>query len=115
MITEKQYNQAKEVVRKYDNKTASLSFYLMRDNHTFTKPSGETLEEIRDSFIKLVKDNSYSSVCPVVILDKDGKEVRRVGKMAHARKTEIDLTEWFNEVSKDSDVIELMKRKAVSK
>ena len=112
MVSKIEYIKAKKVVKEYENQESKLSFWLMRDNHSTAQPKGKTLDEIVESFIDLVNQNPYSCVCPVIILNKEGKEVRRVGKMAHSVGTDIDLTEWRKALESDSDVMYLIKKKA---
>lgn len=81
------------------------SFWFMKDDHTFIKPRGNNLEEIKNDLLRIAKKNPYGMICSVIIMEDYVKELRRVGKNAHVNEHgNVDLSEWYREVSKD-DVI----------
>ena len=82
------------------------SFWFMRDNHTFCKPIGKNLDEIKADLLRIAKENPYGMVCPVIILrGKKESEIRRVGVYAHVDGNgSVDLSKWYDEVVKD-DVV----------
>ena len=82
------------------------SFWFMRDNHTFCKPNGKNLDEIKADLLRIAKENPYGMVCPVIILrGKKECEIRRVGIAAHVDgKGNVDLSKWYEEIIKDAVV-----------
>jgi len=86
------------------------SFWFMRDDHTFIKPSGKNVEEIRQSLINIAKENPYGMVCSVIIV-KGNKEIRRVGPTVHVDGNgNVDLTNWCGEIMND-DVVRIFEGK----
>lgn len=84
-------------------KTAVMrpSFWFMTDALTFIKPKGNNLQEIVDDLHKIAKENKYGMVCPVVILSKKGKELKRVGRACHVDgKGNVNTVEWLSEILK---------------
>lgn len=80
------------------------SFWFMRDNHTFYKPKGNNLDEVKIDLIKAAKDNPYGMVCSVIILEGE-KEVRRVGENCRVdRDGNVDIDKWYNSVIDDEVV-----------
>ena len=85
------------------DKTAVMrpSFWFMTDALTFIKPNGNNLQEIVDDLHKIAKENKYGMVCPVVILSKKGKELKRVGRACHVDgKGNVNTVEWLSEILK---------------
>ena len=77
------------------------SFWFMTDAHTFIKPKGNNLQEIVDDLHKIAKENKYGMVCPVTILSKKGKELKRVGRACHVDgKGYVNTVEWLSEIMK---------------
>jgi uncharacterized radical SAM superfamily Fe-S cluster-containing enzyme len=59
-----------------------LSFWFMCDNHTFIKPKSKKIEEIKEEFIKISKNNPYGIVCSVTIIDKKTKkDIGKIGRL----------------------------------
>ena len=94
----------------------SVKFYYMHDNHVFTPLKGGTLKKIlkHADEVEAGEGGSYGALCPVILMCGK-KEVRRVGKMAHARGSkdpkdewEKGKAEWLKEVEADADVRRLM-------
>jgi hypothetical protein len=94
----------------------SIRFYYMHDNHTFTRLKGKTLEKIlrHADEIEAGEGGSYGALCPAILMCGD-KEVRRVGKMAHAKGSkdpkdewEKGKAKWLKEVEADADVRRLL-------
>ena len=83
------------------------SFWFMRDNHTFCKPIGKNLDEIKTDLLRIAKENPYGMVCPVIILrGKKEREIKRVGTSAHVDGNgNVDLSKWYDEIIKD-DVVQ---------
>ena len=85
------------------DKTAVMrpSFWFMTHAYGFIKPKGNNLLEIVDDLCKIAKDNKYGMICPVIILSKKGKELRRVGNPCHVdNKGNVDTKEWLSEIMK---------------
>lgn len=85
------------------NKTVVMrpSFWFMTDAQTFIKPKGNNLQEIVNDLHKIAKENKHGMVCPVVILNKKGKELKRVGRACHVDdKGNVDTVEWLSEIMK---------------
>ena len=83
------------------------SFWFMRDNHTFCKPNGKNLDEIKNDLLRIAKENPYGMVCPVIIMQgRKEREIRRIGSAAHVDgKGNVDLSKWYEEIIKD-DVVQ---------
>jgi hypothetical protein len=99
MITsEKYYSEAKQIINEYKNPSIRPSFWFMKENHTFIKLTGKTVEEIRKHALDVAKENKYGMVCPVSILYGD-KELRRVGECCHVDGNgNVNLDKWYNEI-----------------
>ena len=85
------------------DKTAVMrpSFWFMCDDHTFIKPKGNNLQQIVDDLHRISKENNYGMICPVVILSKKGKELKRVGRACHVDgKGNVNTVEWLSEIMK---------------
>ena len=80
------------------------SFWFMRDNHTFYKPEGKNLNEVKKDLVKTAKENPYGMVCRVIILEGE-KEIRRVGESCHVDGNgNFDIDKWYNSVREDEVV-----------
>ncbi len=90
-------NEKKE--REDDEKMFMPSFWFMTDSHNFIKPKGNNLQEIVDDLHKIAKENKHGMICPVTILNKKGKELKRVGASCHVnREGCVDTSEWLSEI-----------------
>lgn len=77
------------------------SFWFMTDAHTFIKPKGNNLQEIVDNLHEIAKKNKYGMICPVIILNKKGKELKRVGRCCHVDdKGYVNTVEWLSKITK---------------
>jgi hypothetical protein len=75
-----------------------LSFWFMRDNHTFIKPKGRKLNRIAKEMLRIAKDNPYGMLCPVTLLIGN-KELSRVGLPVHVdSKGNVDIDKWINSI-----------------
>lgn len=96
-----------------------IKFYFMHDNHGFTPLKGKTLEKVLENAdeVEAGEWGSYGALCPAILMHDD-KEVRRVGKMAHAKGKkdpkdawELGKAQWLEELKSDPDVQRIMKGK----
>lgn len=80
------------------------SFWFMRDNHTFCKPEGKNIHEIKQSFIKIAKENPYGVVCDITIFE-EGKTERKSGITCHVDGDGYFQSDvWFSEAIKEECV-----------
>lgn len=80
------------------------SFWFMRDNHTFKRLRGNTVDEIARHAKITAKLNPYGMVCPATLIH-NGKSVRRVGKGAHVNgKGQVNLIEWRRDLKADKQL-----------
>lgn len=100
------------------NEPTSFKAYFMFDNHTFKQLEGNTLEEIMANADKarMLPGGNYGMLCPLILFKSD-KECRRVGSSASARGLDLKFWQeskenWLAQVSKDPDVIRLLKERA---
>lgn len=85
------------------NKIANLTFWFMRDNHTFIQLRGSNIYEVMGDAKKISKLNPYGSVCPVTLTDKLGDT--KIGIMVHVDGIgNVDLDKWYDAI-KENDVI----------
>lgn len=91
----------------------SISFYFMRDNHTFIKINPSSLESLKEILIKTAKENPYGMICPVTIGDKTtNKEIRRTGSCCHVDQFgNCDIDSWFRTIQDDVDIKHFFKKK----
>jgi hypothetical protein len=83
------------------------SFWFMTDAQTFIKPKGNNLQEIVEDLHRISKENKFGMICPVIILGKNEKELKRVGKHCHVDgKGNVDTTKWLSEIKKIKCVLE---------
>ena len=88
-----------------NNKITSLSFWFMTDMHTFIRPKGNDIYEIRDSLIEIAVHNPYGMVCPVIILDSNGKEIKRSFECGHVdNKGNVNLSKWWAEIKEYKNI-----------
>jgi len=81
------------------------SFWFLRDNHTTYKPKGENLVKIAKDLKKIAKKNPDGMICPVIILDNNGKEVKRIGKATHVDGDgNVDINMWLNSIKDDPTI-----------
>ncbi len=77
------------------------SFWFMTCRHTFIRPKGSNIQEIKDDFIKIAKENPYGMVCPVTILQND-REIASIGENCHVDENGyVDLEKWFLDIQKE--------------
>lgn len=98
-----------------------IGFWYMHDNHTFTRLSGTTLDEILKSADELEAQSSYGMLCPVH-LSAGGREIRRVGPSAHSRGGNdpkdvwnAGKAAWRIAIESDADAMRLLPFNAVDK
>ncbi len=85
-------------------------FYYMHDNHTFTKLKGSLADMVSEA-VELAEKSPSGMLCDAILLNKSGKEVRRVGEAVHARGTCLDaaaLKAWAESLSADPDIVRLI-------
>ena len=97
-----------------DEKPDGIKFYYMRDNHTFARLSGKTLDEILDNADAIAAESPCGMLCPPT-LSLGGKEIRRLKAVAHAPCCSSDDSKWLagknawrKECEADSDVMRLV-------
>lgn len=91
-----------------------VSFWYMRDNHTFDKLYGTTLDDVLQAADSIETESSGGMLCPVLLLSKE-KEIRRVGPCVHSRGTKdlkeywnLGIAKWRKAVEADADVMRLL-------
>ena len=88
----------------------SLSFWFMRDNHTFIKLQWKNLKKIKKKIHKVAKANPYGMLCAPILLDKNGCEIRRLEHSAHVNGNgKVDSTKWEQSLFNDKTVKQLLK------
>ena len=91
------------------NQADELSFWFMRDNHTFIKIESNNLNEIIGEYKKISKKYPYGMVCPVTLI-RDGDELRRVGANCHVDgKGRVKMADWITSISNDDDIKRILK------
>lgn len=79
-----------------------LSFWFMRDNHTFIKFFGRSLEDVVGKAVKISSENPYGMVCGVKIIE-NGNETGQIGENCHVNKEGIvDLSNWIESLKTNS-------------
>jgi hypothetical protein len=87
----------------------SISLWYMHDNHTFTRLDGGI-----DAAIAKARELGVESPCGMlgkaVLVDAEGRDVRRVGNSIHAKHgfTESDLLAWRESVLADAEAARLL-------
>jgi hypothetical protein len=77
-----------------------LSFWFMKDDHTFIKLEGKNISEIKQNALDVAKRNPYGMVCPVKILQGE-KELYSIGPSCHVdSRGNLDLEQWWIDVTK---------------
>lgn len=104
---------------------ADVKIYGMFDCHLFHRYEGATVDDVIASWRKhiaapipatfkdgtSVDDLGPTDLCPAIVLDADGTELRRVGTMVHVRGREPDaglLREYRAALLADPDVPRLL-------
>jgi hypothetical protein len=92
-----------------------VKFYYMHDNHTFSRLTGATIDEVLESANMMAKKSRCGMLCPPMLL-AGGKEVRRLKAVAHApcgddgdAKWDAGVEAWRKECEADSDVVRLLR------
>lgn len=91
-----------------------LSAWYMHDNHSFARLTG-SLDQMADQAVEIASTSPYGMLCPVVLLDGDAREIRRVGPSVHmgARSAEAlsafrdGARAWADALRLDADVARL--------
>ncbi len=109
-----------------------VSIHYMYDAFVFDKAKGCTVDEIITNWLEHnkrkhpallggheVDDLGPAYLCPAIVLDKDGMELRRVGKMLipHWKTKEVnqkDLIAYRDALLSDPDIQRLLKAREVS-
>ena len=107
---------------------ARVVIHGMYDCHLFHRLEGRTPWQVIQSWMRhnaappsrrLEKDGEPvnlgpSSLCPAIVLDAQGKELRRVGSMVHSHwspeKVEQALTQYRRELNADPDIPRILVR-----
>ena len=77
------------------------SFWFMTDSHLFIKPKGRNIYEILGDLHEIAKQNKYGMICPVILNDENGNEIKRIGEPCHVDYLgNFSTIEWFNEIMK---------------
>lgn len=91
-----------------------VRFYYMRDNHTFSRLTGTTIDEVLANATAMAKESRCGMLCSPMLL-AGGKEVRRLKAVAHApccgsddSKWLAGVAEWRTECEADSDVMRMV-------
>ena len=92
----------------------AITVYYMRDNHTFCRLHGATLDEVLDAADALAQESPCGMLCPPTLFSDD-REIRRLKEVAQAPccgKGESQWIEgkaaWRKECEADSDVMRLI-------
>ena len=101
-----------------DKQPDDIKFYYMRDNFTFARIHGATLDDVLANADQLALDSPCGMLCgPMLFFD--GEEVRRLTQDAHAPCLNEDDTKWIagkaawrSECEADVDVMRLMEEQA---
>ena len=69
--------------------------------NNFIKPKGNNLQEVLYDLDKIAKENKYGMICPVILLDENNKEIKRIGEPCHVDyKGNFCTLDWLNEIMK---------------
>lgn len=79
-LMQQEIDDLREIV---DPSVGSVSFYYMTDRMTFIKITGCSPNEIKLKYLELWEDHRYGMAGAGNVLDKKGKEIRRVGTSIH--------------------------------
>lgn len=99
-----------------------VKFWYLRDNHSFTRLEGDSLEEIvaKASALSSTPTGAWGSLCPAIVMCGH-KEVRRVGQMVHAKgandpriKWNEGIQQWIKALSADKDIMRLLAEQGQS-
>lgn len=90
-----------------------LKFWVMHENHTFTNLGNDftSLEDVANSANEIMTESPMSMLCPIIIIDQDGKEVRRVGVPVPDNKWSERLPVWLAAAKADPDILSIMAKK----
>lgn len=98
-----------------------VSFYYMRDNFTFIRLHGDSLDQIIELAIAVEKENPYGMLCSPSITEADFKNERRLSVNAHSGgrfepdKFQKELARWKAEVEADVEVMDLIRQGNIRK
>lgn len=106
-------------VREQQQSPDRVKFWYLHDNLTFTRLEGSSLDEIaaKAFVLSCTPGGTWGSLCPAILMC-GYKEVRRVGKMVHAKgandssgKWNEGVQQWIKALSADKDVMRLLTEK----
>lgn len=93
---------------KCDCKPDTISFWWMRDNHTFVHLKGKNLAEIVEHAKFCNIKEAYGMLCPATLLRKD-QDFGRVGNAVHGNdEFGKNLPAWIREIESDPMAAELL-------
>lgn len=73
------------------------SFYFMKENKTFIRIEGNSLDEIKKKMIRVANENPYGMICSTIISSQK-KELTRIGGCHHVDKHgNFDVTLWMKQ------------------
>jgi hypothetical protein len=91
-----------------------LHAWFMHDDHTFSRLRGNLDETIKAAKVML-EESPYGALCPLTIVDDEGRDVRRVGQMVHSgydtgRTFNVgQMIAWRAQAEADSEVMRLFE------
>lgn len=89
-----------------------ISTWLMDDDHSFIRIPGSTVQEVKANALAISEKSAGMMLCPITVLARGGKEIRRVGGVVHLRSPHSPwksaLEVWEAEVVADPDIQRLL-------
>ena len=93
-----------------------VSFWYMRDNHTFIELTGDSLDQIIEKAKAIERMNPCGMLCSPVVCDLDWKNEKRLSVNAHSggrfdpEMFQKELILWRASVEADAEVMDLIKQ-----
>lgn len=94
---------------KYKPQPVAVRFWGMRDNHTFVRYTPTSIDNLFEQWLASETDEwGLPALCPVRLLDRDGRDVREVGCMVHHANDAEGIKRYREALEADADVMALL-------
>jgi len=95
-------------------KPAYVSVWGLYEDHTTTKIKANSVAGLVSEWLRICAEEQYSEfgapdLCPAIVIDSDGHEVRRVGSMVSVAISRVSkLVAYIRELESDPDIPRLL-------
>jgi hypothetical protein len=92
-----------------------VSIFGMNGNHTFERVKGSDPFKVASRWLEMLQHRDEFDLCPAIVIDDNGKELRRVGDMVFhdtkrdCAKNPSALMDYVEELFTDPDIPRLLQ------